>query len=138
MEKKTIQNLQEDNGTRKWGNYHNKVAPNQDNEFVSDFIGIERQNGERSIMLDIQFQNGKQKAIPYTYLSGMEYDPSEGITLEFMEKKITILGRNLDKLYEYLLLHRVNYLKENVGDLDDTPENQLFIEEIKLDNTVQL
>lgn len=135
--KRETHHLQEDN-TRKWGSYHNKVAANQDNEFVSEFIGIERQNGERSIMLDIQFQDGKQKAIPYTYLSGIDYDPSNGIVLEFMEKKITISGRNLEKLYEYLLLHRVNYIKENIGDLDDTPENMLFIEKIHLENIGQL
>lgn len=117
---------------KKWSQFH---QDQEAEETISNnpFYGIERQPSERAIMLDVQLESGDRKGLPYTYMGFIDYDPSEGIVIEFMEKKIKILGRNLSKLYDYFLQHRVTFIKENIGDYDGTKEEDLFIESIKMD-----
>ncbi|MEL7376673.1 MAG: hypothetical protein AAFN65_06925, partial [Bacteroidota bacterium] len=48
----------------------------------SPFYAIEKQQGAKSIMLFIEFENGDMLAMPYTSLMKIEYTLSSGIRLE--------------------------------------------------------
>jgi len=66
----------------------------------------------RKEMVDFRFQNGNAKARAYSYLVGVDYDPSEGIRLDFSGYEVIIKGRNLWPLYAGLVAQRVAVVRE--------------------------
>ena len=73
---------------------------------------LDRQARPSNAMLDFWLSNGNQKAIAYTHLYDVDFDPSTGLVLTFSEHVVVVAGRNLDELYRGLKRHRVIYLWE--------------------------
>lgn len=63
--------------------------------------------------IDFRFENGHRRAFSYADLVDAEFNPElGGIILEGIGKRVTILGINLDGLYELLLDHEVGAVVE--------------------------
>jgi len=77
--------------------------------------------------LDLRFRNGERKAFPYAYFTQINFD-AESIEIRTARNKITITGRSLTRLYEYLVIYRVRYVQENIG--IDTEEDGIFVKDI--------
>lgn len=87
---------------------------NTDREFESEYYGIENIRNPLAC-IDLRFADGNRKAIPYSDFSEINFDPSDGIEIITADKKITITGRDLERLYDYLVAYRVRYVAEGVG-----------------------
>ena len=82
--------------------------------------------------LDLRLPNGSRKALPYSYFTEINFDSETGIEIFTNTKKINITGRNLTKLFDYLVTYRVRYIQANIG--NDTQEEGLFVEEILVED----
>lgn len=105
-----------------------------DNDFSTIYFGIEA-NQKFPTTIDLRFANGNCKAIPYTYISEMDFIPSEGIEITASGRKFRITGRNLKRLYDYLVSYRVRFIQENIGE-DTANENDLFVDEIIIEDII--
>lgn len=85
-------------------------------------------NGNRINCLDLRLPEGARKALPYALITEINFDLDSGIEILAQGKTITIKGRNLIKLYDYLIAYRVRYIQANVG--IDPEEEGLFVKEI--------
>lgn len=81
-------------------------------------FGFLRGSRERATMLELRRRDGHVLAVGYGMFE-VEFNPSEGITLHFADRKITIKGRNLNseakpniKLFEAICRHRTPWLRE--------------------------
>ncbi len=112
-----------------------QVFDNGEKEFnetfeKSPFYGIEQVRNMPSC-IDFRFRES-YKAVPYSFILEISYDPSEGIEITTTTKKILITGRNLKLLYSYLTSFRVRFIQENIGN-DLTEEKALFVKDIKIE-----
>ena len=108
------------------------VGNNSSTEDADKFFTLEKQTGKRAIMLDIELKNGNHIALPYSYLTKIDFDLSIGITINWGATSIKIEGRNLNRLYDYLVNHRVKQLRAVIDDVEIVKEEDaLFIEDIK-------
>lgn len=80
---------------------------------------------DRAIMLELRKKDGTIAAFSYAYLERADFDPSEGITLHIMGKRIQIKGQNLNgearpniRLFHGITRHRVPWVQEG---RDDAP-----------------
>lgn len=101
-----------------------------DDVFESEYFGIENIRNLPACF-DLRFADGNRKAIPYSDISEIDYDPSGEIKITCSEKEITIKGRNLEKLYDYLVGYRVRFITEGVG--SNVDGEGLFVERIEVD-----
>lgn len=90
------------------------------------------QRGSNPVCLDLHLAGGIRKAVPYSFFTELSYDNERGIEITATGKRITITGRNLAKLFDYLIAYRVKYIQTNIG-YDDPDEDGLFIEGIAID-----
>lgn len=87
---------------------------------------------DRAVMLEFHKKSGNIRAIPYSWIESVEYDPSEGVTLRSSVTVIKIKGRNLNgasqasdgkgnsncgpgasaKLFAGICRHRVPWVRE--------------------------
>ncbi len=67
---------------------------------------------QQKIMLELRLKNGNIKARTYSYLVGIDFDPSEGILLDFTASEVRIEGRNLRPLLSGLIAQRVAVVQE--------------------------
>ncbi len=74
---------------------------------------------ERATMLELRLRTGNAVAFGYAWLEQAEYDPSDGITLTFLGRKVRLLGGRLNRdgpaalgLFDGLLRHRVVWVRE--------------------------
>lgn len=67
---------------------------------------------KRRLMLVLRYWNGNCKARSYSFLAGIDFDPSHGITLDFTGSVARIQGRNLRTLFDALATHRVGWIQE--------------------------
>ncbi len=81
-------------------------------------FGFLRGSRERATMLELRKRDGHVLAVCYGMFE-VEFDPSEGITLHFADRKIKIKGRNLNaeakpnvKLFEVICRHKAPWLRE--------------------------
>jgi hypothetical protein len=106
-----------------------------DNEQVELFEGSaffgKEQIRHAPTCLELRFSNGSSKAIPYSFIMEINFNPSEGIEIITTQKKISVEGRNLKILYSFLLSFQVRYIQENIGH-DLTEENKLFVKKLSL------
>lgn len=95
--------------------------PTDEADFTDDLgtFGWLRGIRDRAIMLQLRKKDGNIDAPSYSLLERAEFDPSEGITLHFVGRKVHIRGRNLNKevrpsirLFEGITRHRVPWLQE--------------------------
>jgi hypothetical protein len=64
-------------------------------------------------MLDVIFRNGKIRSFSYAYLSEVEFDPEDTLTLKFTSGvTIIIEGRGLANHREQIRLHRASEVKQ--------------------------
>ena len=96
----------------------------------SPFFGVENIRNS-TYCLDLRLKNGIYKALPYTYIVEINYDPSEGIHILTSTRKVNITGRNLVSLYNYLTAYRVKYIQANIG-TDLTDQRALYVKEITI------
>lgn len=81
--------------------------------------------------LDLRFAKGSRKAFPYSYFIEMRYESETGIELFTNSRKITITGRNMMRLFDYLVRYRVQYIQSNIG--NDDGDEGLFVEKITVE-----
>jgi hypothetical protein len=67
---------------------------------------------QRKIMVEFRFLNGNRKARAYSYLVGIDFNPSEGIIVDFSGETVAISGRNLLPLYDGLVSQRIWSVRE--------------------------
>jgi hypothetical protein len=92
----------------------------------------------QKVMLELRYKTGNAKALAYSYLVGIDFDPSEGIVLDFSGHEVRISGRNLGPLFSGLTSQRVAVVQE-VDDLYaeatsalvDTVVTQIVVRELK-------
>ena len=102
-----------------------------ENDFETIFFGLEP-NKKFPTTVDLRFKNGSCKAIPYAYVSEIDFHPSEGIIITASGRKISITGRNLKRLYDYLASYRVRFIQANIGS-DTAEDNTLFVDDISIE-----
>jgi len=78
--------------------------------------------------LDLRLPDGKRKAVPYSFFTEINFDSENVIEITTTTKQIKITGRDLAKLYDFLVAYRVRYVQANFG--NDLNDEGLFIGEI--------
>lgn len=81
--------------------------------------------------LDLRLPDGSRKALPYCYFTEINYDSEKGIEILTGSKRIKISGRNLCRLFDYLITYRVRFVQANIG--NDANEDGLFVKEILIE-----
>lgn len=81
-------------------------------------------------MLDLRLKTGDAVALPYSYLTAVEYDAGGTLRLKFVGHSVTLTGRNLRRVYDGLVQHRVRYVQEESALYDESPETGTFIDGI--------
>ncbi|MBL7815677.1 MAG: hypothetical protein JNL70_11730 [Saprospiraceae bacterium] len=114
--------------------YKNLLLQREESLSEFKFYGIEPQSNAQAVMLDIRLGNGNSQAFAYSYLTKVNFNPSEGIQIFAVDMCILLRGRNLNAIYSYLLMHRLTYIQENIGELDEVAENDVFVESIEVRN----
>ncbi len=83
----------------------------------------------------IHFAEGNSAAIYYhDFVSPLEYDGKELIEIKIPAATISITGRNLGLLFDYLFENRVAWIKEPDSSFIDVTEDQPDIEKIKIEH----
>ncbi|GJM45213.1 MAG: hypothetical protein DHS20C21_20550 [Gemmatimonadota bacterium] len=75
-------------------------------------FGIAKANRMAPAMLVLKQKNGNQKALMYSYLVEINFDPSEGIVMKYVSHSVTIKGRHLGAIFERLVEHRISWMQE--------------------------
>lgn len=84
-------------------------------------------------MLDIRMVDKQRLALSYSHLTKAAFDPSGVIALEFSSHIVRIEGRNLQPIYEYLLLQNVIYLQEENAEIEQQIDGaETFISNIEI------
>ena len=117
-------------------------AGSADGEAADDLgaFGWLRGVQDRALMLEIRHKDGRVTAKGYSWLQSAEFDPSEGITLNFSGEMIRISGRNLNaevrpniRLFAGILRHRVPWIQEADGaTVHEAPKDAIVIEVVKV------
>ncbi|MBA4131674.1 MAG: hypothetical protein C0519_09640 [Hyphomicrobium sp.] len=88
------------------------LASEQSPEFVNAAFRVFTQR-KIGFAIDFAFENGRRRAFSYSELLDAEYNPElGGIIIEGVGKRVTILGINLEGLYELLIDHEVGQITE--------------------------
>lgn len=107
-----------------------RLVPGADNEnFNSDYFATVN-SGTHLPNIDIWTQDGKRKGIPYFNME-IDYDCESEIILTTANWKVKITGRDLEKLYHYLLIHRAKFIKPHEG--SDFGEDGLCIISVEIE-----
>jgi hypothetical protein len=91
-------------------------------------------------MLEIRHRDGRITAKGYSWLQSAEFDPSNGITLNFTAERVTITGRNLSaevrpntRLFAGILRHRVPWSQEaDEPAILEAAKDAVVVEEVKV------
>jgi hypothetical protein len=67
---------------------------------------------QHKLMVEFRFLTGNAKGLAYSYLVGADFNPSEGIKLDFSGYAVAITGRNLRPLFDGLIAQRVAVVRE--------------------------
>lgn len=101
------------------------------------FYGITKTKGgdaEISLALKLIMENGSQYIIQYHEInSPMKYDGATTIELNTPTLSITISGKRLDDIIDYLAEHRLVWIKEPDSDFTETNEAEPEIEKITIE-----
>lgn len=96
------------------------VAPEAEEDEVYAAFASGRLGTKPQLTLVFRRVTGTCHAFAYAHLYTLDYDPSVGVVLQFTQHRVTIAGRNLDDLFRYLCLHRVQTVQEFDALLADT------------------
>ncbi len=108
----------------------NNNDPEQDG-YDAEFFGIDNIKSFPA-SLDLRLPNGSRIAIPYGFIQEIRFNPAEGIEITTDKKTIKVLGRDLEKLFDYLTAFRVRYIRANAG--FDGNETGLFVGTISIED----
>lgn len=95
--------------------------PIDESEVTDDYgaFGWLRGVRDRALYLELRRKDGSVTAFGYPWLESVTFHPSEGMTLIFSGRKVTIRGRNLNVparpnvvLLNGILRHKVPWLQE--------------------------
>lgn len=75
-------------------------------------FGFSRKPISSDPMINFIDRRGVHEAIAYGHLYRIQFDPSEGITLEFTDHIVTIRGRRLHEGHRKLVMQRVVFVCE--------------------------
>ena len=98
--------------------------------FACPYFAIDRV--KNPICLDLRLPDGVRRALPYTYVKEINFDLESGIEILTANRRITIAGRNLAKLFDCLIAYRVRFIQADIG--CDLNEDGLFVKEIKVED----
>lgn len=94
-------------------------------------FGVAKSNRMPPAMLVLRLKTGNQKALMYSYLKEIDFDPSEGIVLQYVSHRVTIRGRNLSAVFDRLVEHRITWVHE-VDDSSGMDETATVISGIEV------
>lgn len=104
----------------------NNPVPANNNEaeesFNNDYFGVESIRNLPAC-IDYRLADGDFVAIPYSLLTGINYNPEKGIEISYANCSVKIMGFNLRQLYYYLALYRVRYVQIAFGQSLEVNEN---------------
>ena len=84
-------------------------------------------------MLDVRTKDKQRFGLSYSHLTKAAFDPSGVIVLEFSMQIVRIEGRNLQPVYEYLILQNVIYLQEENAEIEQQIDDaETFISNIEI------
>ncbi len=119
-----------------------KAAPAAEKEPEDDLgaFGWLRGIRDRAVMLELRLKDGSVTALALHLLDRADFDPSEGITLNFAGTKVKITGRNLNaespqgaRLFDGIVRHRIAWIQEmDEPSVMDAAKEATVIEEIKM------
>lgn len=104
---------------------------NIEQAWENDYFGIDNIRNFPAC-LDLRFANGSRVAIPYSFITGLNYSIDGGIEITTTQNTIKITGRNLEKLFDYLVAYRVRFIKTAIGTMTNE-ENGLLVECIEVE-----
>ncbi len=101
----------------------------QQDKFFSVLLG----EGLQEHFLELRFRDGTRTCFSYTDLGWFNFNPEDGIDLDFGGFLISIKGRGFEpKLFNSIKAKRVAWVKEADLPLQDHKDNECFIEEITI------
>ena len=80
-------------------------------------------------------RDGRIVSVPYAHLPIIEYVHDQGIIISINELDITITGRGLDELENWLSDEKVLWMKESPSG-EDTLEGEVFIWSIEIEEKI--
>ncbi len=110
----------------------NNPAPANDNDRAVDyeFFGIEAIRNPLPCIV-FRIPDSDWVSLPYSLIVRIHYNPSR-IIIKTTDSIITITGRDLQKLFDYLAVYRVRYIQPNIG--IDISDEGLFVSEVIIDD----
>lgn len=69
-------------------------------------------NRRPELMVQLRKKDGNCKALSYGYLISADFNPSQGIVLQFVGCRVRLVGRQLRPLMDRLVGHRVTWVQE--------------------------
>lgn len=100
------------------------------------YFGVER-NNKMVRRFKLILRSGKQVSIPYAFLPVLVFEHDGLVCLKTKDLSISIKGRGLKPLEEYLSREEVRWIKESVSNRD-IKETEDFISEIVIDGEMDL
>jgi len=67
---------------------------------------------QQKVMVEFRFKDGNARALAYSYLVSLAFDPSNGIGMDFSGYEVQVAGRNLERLFTGLVSQRVAVVRE--------------------------
>jgi len=64
-------------------------------------------------MIRFKYESDDVHALPYAYMTGIEFDKSGIITIQFTTHKVVIKGRRMEKLFGALVNHQVISVRQH-------------------------
>lgn len=83
------------------------------------------------VCLELRLPDGARKALPYAYFNEISFDAENGIEIFTSNKIIAIKGRNLARLFDFIVAYKVRYIQANLG--SDSGEEHLFVKHISIE-----
>ena len=75
--------------------------------------------GSMAVMLDLRFKDGTRSAIPYGYITDLDFNPQTGIVLATAAKTVTITGRGLLPVYNSITTQTALAVSESPTGFDE-------------------
>jgi hypothetical protein len=102
----------------------------------NSFFDIER--GNRFIRrFKLLFRDGRVISIPYAYLPVIIFDPARNLLIKTTDVEITIKGRTLNTLADWLSEEKVIWIKESESGVDDQG-SEVFVSDIQIDGDLMM
>ena len=85
-------------------------------------------------MLELRFADGSARAVEYSMLEEVVFDPSTGVTLGFGKLSVIVGGRNLRPLFAAIVRHAVRWIRQaDRGAMFELPESATVAESIRVE-----